>query len=110
LKNLKLGFGGVTDLSVIDDQPAIQVAYAGPYNLEGKSYGDQTWFSESMEKSSYASEIFLGYREVPHMIIAVKSRKPDGGFFILRATLETERLIHTHGFISDRRACGYLSD
>ena len=36
LKNLKLGFGGVTDLSVLDDD-GNQVAYAGPFNLEGKN-------------------------------------------------------------------------
>ncbi len=94
LKNLKLGFGGLTDLSVIDDR-GLQVAYAGPYNLEGKNYSDQAWFVESREKNSYVSEIFLGYRGVPHMIIAVKSTRPDGRFFILRATLETERLIQT---------------
>ena len=94
LKNLKLGFGGLTDLSVIDDR-GLQVAYAGPYNLEGKNYSDQAWFVESRAKNSYVSEIFLGYRGVPHMIIAVKSTRPDGRFFILRATLETERLIQT---------------
>ena len=33
LRNLKLGFGGLTDLSVIADT-GTQVTYAGPFNLE----------------------------------------------------------------------------
>ena len=92
LKNLKLGFGGLSDLSVIDAD-GNQVAYAGSFNLEGKKYTNQPWFLESIKKNNFISEVFTGYRDVPHIIIAVRSIKPDGSFFILRATLDTERLI-----------------
>jgi signal transduction histidine kinase len=92
LRNLKLGFGGLTDLSVIDDTGK-QVAYAGPYNLEGRDYSNQRWFVECQDCHFYVSEVFRGHRDVPHMIIAVKSFSPDGSFFILRATLDTNRLI-----------------
>ena len=92
LKNLKLGFGGLTDLSVID-MDGRQIAYAGPYHLEGKNYKTQPWFVESLRKINFISEIFTGYRDIPHIIIAVRSIAPDGSFFILRATLDTERLI-----------------
>ncbi|BBO93251.1 sensor histidine kinase [Desulfosarcina ovata] len=98
LSNLKLGFGGLTDLSVIADD-GTQVAYAGPFNLEGKNYSDQPWFQTCKQHGACVSEIFSGYRDVPHMVVAVKSLYPDespysdGRFFILRATLETERLI-----------------
>lgn len=92
LKNLKLGFGGLTDLSVID-QTGIQIAYAGPYQLEGKNYSNQVWFIECQKHNFYVSEIFRGYRDLPHIIIAVKSYRPDGTLFFLRATLETQRLI-----------------
>jgi len=94
LRNLKLGFGGLTDLSVIADT-GIQVAYAGPFKLEGKNYSNQVWFVECQKRSFYVSEIFRGSRQVPHIIIAVKAFRPDRSFFILRATLETERLIQT---------------
>ena len=94
LKNLKLGFGGVTDLSVLD-AGGNQVAYAGPFNLEGKNYKNQSWFEQSLKKMNYISEVFTGYRGVPHIIIAVRSAKTDGSFFILRATLDTERLMQT---------------
>jgi two-component system NtrC family sensor kinase len=92
LKNLKLGFGGLTDLSVIADN-GTQVAYAGPFNLEGKDYSGQPWFVECQQRNACVSEIFKGYRGVPHIVIAVKSLCQDGRFFVLRATLETERLI-----------------
>ena len=94
LRNLKLGFGGLTDLSVIA-YTGIQVAYAGPFKLEGKNYSDQTWFNDSQKRDFYVSEVFRGYRNLPHIIIAVKSFRYDGHFFILRATLDTERLIQT---------------
>jgi len=94
LRNLKLGFGGLTDLSVIS-HTGIQVAYAGPFKLEGKNYSKQAWFVECQKYNFYVSDIFRGYRDLPHIIIAVKSFRPDGTHFILRATLETERLIQT---------------
>jgi len=94
LQNLKLGFGGLMDLSVIA-HTGTQVAYAGPFNLEGKDYSNQRWFIECQKHHFYVSEIFRGYRDVPHIIIAVKSFRSNGSFFLLRATLETERLIET---------------
>ena len=92
LRNLKLGFGGLTDLSVIADTGK-QIAYAGPYNLEGRDYSNQRWFVECRNCIIYVSEVFRGYRDVPHIIIAIKSFLPNGSFFILRATLDTDRLI-----------------
>lgn len=94
LQNLKLGFGGLTDLSVIADN-GTQVAYAGPFNLEGKDYSDQPWFRDCLQNDACVSEIFSGYRDVPHVVVAVKSTRPDGHVFVMRATLETERLIQT---------------
>jgi signal transduction histidine kinase len=94
LRNLKLGFGGLTDLSVID-HTGIQIAYAGPFKLEGKNYSNQVWFVECQKHHSYVSEIYRGYRDLPHFIVAAKSFRPDGSFFILRATLETNQLIQT---------------
>jgi len=92
LKNLKLGFGRLSDLSVIDME-GNQITHAGPFDLKGKNYKNQPWFLESLGKNNFISEVFTGYRGVPHIIIAVRSFKPDGSFFILRATLDTERLI-----------------
>ncbi|HSL62136.1 MAG TPA: ATP-binding protein [Desulfotignum sp.] len=92
LNNLKLGFGGFTDLSIIDTDGS-QVAYAGPFNLEGKNYKSQPWFIQSLEKDNFISEVFTGYRDIPHIIIAVRSQTAYGRHFILRATLDTQRLM-----------------
>lgn len=94
LRNLKLGFGGLTDLSVIAET-GTQVTYAGPFQLEGKDYSDQPWFVECQRHSVCVSEIFSGHRDIPHIVVAVKSRRPDGRSFVLRATLDTERLNQT---------------
>jgi signal transduction histidine kinase len=94
LRNLKLGFGGLTDLSVIADT-GTQVAYAGPFNLEGKDYSKQPWYIECQDQKACVSDIFSGYRDAPHMVVAIRFARPDGRSFILRATLETERLIQT---------------
>jgi signal transduction histidine kinase len=50
---------------------------------------------ECQQHRACVSEIFSGYRDVPHIVAAVKLLRPDGRFFVLRATLETERLLQT---------------
>ena len=91
LRNLKLGFGGFSDLGLID-HTGKQVVYVGPFNLTGQDYSGQLWFKECQKRGSYVSDMFPGYRNVPHMIIAVKSTAPSGRPYILRATLDAERL------------------
>jgi len=89
LRDLKQSHGGFVDLGVIDDDGR-QRAYAGPYQLEGKNYLEQDWFKQAATSGSYISEVFLGFRNVPHLIVAVRHDKPGGGFYLLRATLDTE--------------------
>ena len=91
LKNLKYGFGGIVDLGLIDAS-GIQVAYAGPFDLEGKDYSGQGWFKRTLEQGAYVSDIFLGFRGVPHMIVAVRSINEQGEDFVLRASLDMESL------------------
>jgi signal transduction histidine kinase len=92
LSNLKLGFGGFTDLSIIDADGS-QIAYAGPFNLEGKNYKTQSWFTQGIEQDSFISEVFTGYRDIPHIIISVRSKTAYSRHFLLRATLDTQRLM-----------------
>jgi len=87
LESLSNSFGGFTDIGVIDDT-GTQVSYAGPYKLEGKNYAGQTWFSKVMEQGSFVSEVFMGYRHVPHISIAIRHQTKNGRVFILRATME----------------------
>lgn len=90
LDNLKKGFSGFVDLGIITSEGK-QKTYAGPYNLEGKDYSNQDWYKKVVEHGVYISDIFLGFRKVPHIIIAIKHILPDGSFYVLRATLDTEQ-------------------
>jgi signal transduction histidine kinase len=91
LRNLKYGFGSIVDLDLIN-VAGVQVAYAGPFDLKGKDYGGQEWFKKTLEEGAYISDIFLGYRGVPHQIVAVRSTNDQGEDFVLRAGLEMESL------------------
>lgn len=94
LRNLKVGFGGISDLGVIQAD-GTQVAYVGQFDLKGRNYGNETWFKECMEQGEYISDVFKGFRGVPHIILSVKSRTLDGDSFILRATVDTAKLNET---------------
>ncbi|MFO7965206.1 MAG: ATP-binding protein [Desulfobacterales bacterium] len=87
LTNLQKGFGDFTDIGVIN-ATGRQVAYEGPYSLEGKDYSGQDWFKRVLRQGTYVSDVFLGYRNVPHMAIAIKHTLPNESFYVLRATLE----------------------
>jgi two-component system, NtrC family, sensor kinase len=81
-------FGSITDLGVID-RSGRHLAYVGPYDLMDKVYIDQPWFKQVMERGIYISDMFMGFRKVPHFIIAV-TREERGEKWILRATVDTE--------------------
>ncbi len=89
--NLKGAFGGFVDLGVID-HAGLQSAYIGPYTLQGRNYADQDWYKEVALRGLHISDVFLGLRNFPHFVIAVKHENPDGTFFVLRATIDTNRL------------------
>jgi two-component system, NtrC family, sensor kinase len=88
----KREFPGLVDLGVIDAD-GIQRTYSGPYRLAGADYSDQTWFNEIVIRSSNLSDVFMGFRKIPHFAIAVKREAPDKGtFWILRATIDMKTL------------------
>jgi len=79
--------GGFVDLGVIDHQGK-HLAYVGPYDLQDRNYHDTDWFKEVDIKGEYISDVFLGYRRVPHCIIAVKIVEGNDSW-ILRATINS---------------------
>jgi len=91
LEDLQVTFQeGFTDLGVINGA-GIQIAYAGPFKLEGMDYSGQQWFKEVLLHGVYVSDVFLGYRQVPHLVIAVRHELQDGSVYVLRATVNTVR-------------------
>lgn len=87
LSELRLSFGGFTDIGIINASGR-QEAYAGPYNLVGKDYKGQAWFETTLSQGASVSEVFLGYRNVPHISIAARHESPNGAAFVIRATIE----------------------
>jgi signal transduction histidine kinase len=88
LVNMQQSFGGVVDLGVVDEE-GVQIAYAGPYDLEGRSYTAHAWFIETSARGAYVSDVFLGYRNRPHIVIAIQQDLGDRSF-VLRATIDTD--------------------
>ena len=87
---MKQEFGGFVDLGLIDSS-GLQLSYVGPYNLKGKIYKDHDWFQEAAVRGEHISDVFMGYRKFPHLVIAVQKENAAGVSWILRATIETDR-------------------
>ncbi len=75
------------DLGVFDSTGK-HLAYVGPYALAGKDYAQTEWFKAVREKGLFISDVFLGFRNIPHFIIAIR-RSEDNHTWILRATIDT---------------------
>ena len=88
----KREFGELVDLGLIDSN-GVQFTYSGPYDLKGKIYSNQDWFNAVAVRGVYVSDVFMGYRKIPHFAIAVKKELPEKGTFcILRATIDMATL------------------
>ncbi|OGQ90979.1 MAG: hypothetical protein A2289_00700 [Deltaproteobacteria bacterium RIFOXYA12_FULL_58_15] len=92
LTHIKRSFGGFVDLGLID-AAGKQVSYAGPHELIGRSYQDHDWFHEVSQRGVYVSDVFLGYRDSPHFVIAVIHDTSDGTLYVLRATIDTNAIV-----------------
>ncbi len=74
------------DLGVIDTK-GIQLAYAGPFNLARADYSQAEWFQKALQREHFVSDVFLGLRNLPHFIVAVR-KDWRGEPCILRATMD----------------------
>ncbi len=85
---MNLRAGAFVDLGVINNAGQ-HIAYVGPYDLKGLNYYQQAWFGEVMSKGIYISDVYMGYRQLPHFIIAVRRQEGENSW-ILRATIDPE--------------------
>lgn len=89
---LKREFPGLVDMGVIDAD-GIQKSYVGPYHLQGADYSGQNWFNEIVIRPSFVSDVFMGFRKIPHFAIAIKKDIPEEGtFWVMRLTIDIETL------------------
>ncbi len=75
------------DLGIFDDK-GVHVSYHGPYQLTGKDYHSESWFREVLRKKYYISDVFQGFRRIPHFVIAVAADSPQGTW-VIRATIDS---------------------
>lgn len=86
-KLLQRSSNAFLDLGVFDEQ-GIHVMYQGPYRLVGRDYGKEEWFGHVLKEGYYISDVFLGFRRIPHFVIAL-SRAESGKMWVIRATIDT---------------------
>lgn len=79
--------GAFVDLQLIDNTGK-QLAYVGPYEekVKGKEYKEAPWFNEVLARGTYVSDVFSGFRNYPHFVIAVTNPMRS---FVLRATVNS---------------------
>ncbi len=79
--------GDFVDLQVIDVSGK-QHAYVGPYRskIAGKMYQDVPWFTETLISGVHVSDLFTGYRDTPHFVVAVTDPLKS---YVLRATINS---------------------
>ena len=80
--------GAFVDLGMVNED-GIQIAYAGPFNLEMADYSSAGWFEEAFANESYVSDVFAGLRGSPHFIVTTQ-RRVGTEVFILKATIDFE--------------------
>jgi two-component system NtrC family sensor kinase len=85
---MNLRAGAFVDLGVINNAGQ-HIAYVGPYDLKGLNYYQQPWFGEVMSKGIYISDVYMGFRQLPHFIIAVRRQEGENSW-ILRATIDPD--------------------
>lgn len=85
-------YPGFADIEIIDSN-GTQKAYFGPYTLDEQSYTQQTWYREVLRHGVYISNIFSGFRNIPHFVVAVSRKHPhEEGYWVLRVTIEGKTL------------------
>jgi two-component system NtrC family sensor kinase len=67
----------------------VQIAYAGPFNLESADYSSAAWYQQAVAQESYISDVFAGLRGSPHFIVAT-TRVVDGEPYVIRSTIDFE--------------------
>ncbi len=80
--------GVIVDLGLITKDGSHR-NYVGPFaeDLKDKNYAEARWFAEVMQSGRYTSDVFSGYRGVPHFIVAVTDPNRS---WVLRATINSE--------------------
>ncbi|MDH3327958.1 MAG: ATP-binding protein [Desulfobulbaceae bacterium] len=92
LENIRKEYAGFVDLGVVNTDGTLQT-YAGPYRLQGVDYSDQQWYHQVLVRTVYVSNVFMGFREVPHFVIAASTKLPGKQeYWVLRVSIDIKSL------------------
>ena len=94
-KNLQKESQAFVDLGIFDEN-GLHVAYHGPYQLSGRVYDQAPWFNAVMKNGFYISNVFLGFRQIPHFVIAI-TKADEGRKWVIRATIDSQIFNHLVG-------------
>jgi signal transduction histidine kinase len=89
-RDLTREFPWIHDLGVFD-RNGKQLAYSGSYVRETRTYSDTPWFRKALDAGVCISDMALGYRQVPHVSIAVR-RDRDHASLVIRASIDADTL------------------
>jgi len=92
LASLKHFNDGFVDVGFFDPK-GVQIAYAGPFrSLLGLDYSNEPWYHALLahDKNYLISDIYLGFRKVPHFTIAIK-QVFDNQIYVMRASLDPDK-------------------
>ena len=80
------------DIGIIDSEGR-HLSYVGPFYelLKQVNYKNEPWFNAVRANGIFISDIFMGYRKVPHFIIAVMVRDKSSSW-ILRVTINLKNI------------------
>ncbi len=92
LHRLQKVYPGFVDIQLIDSS-GMQKSYAGPYKLRKHNYSDQLWYKEVLANGVAISNVFKGFRNIPHFVIAVtRENLPAEENCVLRVTVNASTL------------------
>ena len=92
LIRLKKTYDGIVDLGVLDTN-GIQKIYAGPFHLQEYDYSKQEWYNRVLARKIDISEIFMGFRGLPHFVISVSKKMPEKEeYWVLRISIDGKTL------------------
>ena len=93
LRELQLDSDAFIDVGFFDNK-GVQLAYAGPLELlKKKDYSEEHWYINllNLEKRYIFTDIYLGFRNNPHLTIAVK-RGEDNQSLVMKASLDPKKI------------------
>ncbi len=100
---LQKSYPDFTDIEVINSDGKT-VAYKGFWQIKDHDYTKQDWYRQVMQRGVYISNIFSGFRGVPHFVVAVSRPMSGGrGRWVMRMNIDAkalQRYVDTIGTIS----------